>query len=118
MKFLVDRCVGLRVAEWLQAEGHDAQRVVGPDPGDLELLRRAAGEERVLVTLDKHFVLLRFRHQDLTCGLIRLPDVPTSQRVLLLKRVVGLHAADLGHGAIIAVRRNLIRVSLPRIGKN
>ena len=40
MKFLVDRCVGLRVAEWLQAEGHDAKRVVGPDPGDLELLRR------------------------------------------------------------------------------
>ncbi|HVR97350.1 MAG TPA: DUF5615 family PIN-like protein [Thermoanaerobaculia bacterium] len=76
MKFLVDRCAGRRVALWLREAGYDVAEVVGPDPGDLELLRRAAEEERVVVTLDKHFLQLVFHHAHAHRGLIRLPDVP------------------------------------------
>ena len=57
MKFLVDRCAGKRLADWLQGEGHDVleARTLGPDPGDRELLEMAAKGERVLVTIDTDF---------------------------------------------------------------
>lgn len=36
MKFLIDRCVGKLVADWLRAAGHDVleARERGGDPGD------------------------------------------------------------------------------------
>jgi len=42
MKFLVDRCAGKRLADWLRGEGHDVleARTLLPDPGDRELLAR------------------------------------------------------------------------------
>jgi predicted nuclease of predicted toxin-antitoxin system len=53
MKFLVDRCAGKRLAEWLAAQGHDVldARDLGKDPGDLALLLLAAQEQRILVTI-------------------------------------------------------------------
>jgi predicted nuclease of predicted toxin-antitoxin system len=40
MKFLLDRCAGRRLADWLRTQGHDVveSRERGPDPGDLTLL--------------------------------------------------------------------------------
>jgi predicted nuclease of predicted toxin-antitoxin system len=57
MKFLVDRCAGHRLAEWLRSQGHDVleSRELGQDPGDRELLERAAADGRVLVTIDTDF---------------------------------------------------------------
>lgn len=57
MKFLIDRCAGHRLAEWLRQQGHDVLelRERGPDPGDRTLLEWAAADERVLVTMDKDF---------------------------------------------------------------
>ena len=62
MKFLVDRCAGRRLAEWLRSQGHDVveSRERGPDPGDRILLQWAADEERVLVTIDTDFGELLF----------------------------------------------------------
>jgi hypothetical protein len=49
MKFLIDRCAGRRLADWLRANGHDVveARQLGPDPGDLALLQLAA--ERIAI---------------------------------------------------------------------
>ena len=57
MGFLVDRCAGRRLAEWLRSLGHDVveARSLGPDPGDKEVLRMAAKEGRILVTIDTDF---------------------------------------------------------------
>jgi len=35
MKFLIDRCAGKVIADWLRAQGHDVveSRERGPDPG-------------------------------------------------------------------------------------
>jgi predicted nuclease of predicted toxin-antitoxin system len=87
---------------------------VGPDPGDLELLDRAAQEKRILITLDKHFLQLIFHRSQAHYGLVRLPDVPADQRILLLERILSTHAVELSHGAVIAVRGDRIRVSLTR----
>ena len=57
MRFLVDRCAGHRLAEWLRSQGHDVLESpdLGPDPGDRALLERAASEGRILVTIDTDF---------------------------------------------------------------
>jgi predicted nuclease of predicted toxin-antitoxin system len=54
MRFLIDRCAGHRLAEWLRSQGHDVLEspALGPDPGDRALLERAASEGRILVTID------------------------------------------------------------------
>ena len=43
MKFLVDRCAGHLLAEWLRRAGHDVieSRDLGPDPGVEQLLQIA-----------------------------------------------------------------------------
>ncbi|MGH8521772.1 MAG: DUF5615 family PIN-like protein, partial [Gammaproteobacteria bacterium] len=53
MKFLIDRCAGHRLSEWLRAQGHDVveSRERGPDPGDRVLLEWARAEDRILVTI-------------------------------------------------------------------
>jgi len=46
MRFLIDRCAGRKLAEWLKNLGHDVveSRLLGPDPGDLQLLEWACAE--------------------------------------------------------------------------
>ena len=66
MRFIVDRCAGRRLAEWLRDSGHDVldTRNLGPDPGDAALLERAASENRVLITVDKDFGELIYLHRN------------------------------------------------------
>jgi len=116
MKFLIDRCAGSRIASWLRESGHDVAELVGPDPGDSEILDQAAREGRILITLDKHFSQLVYHHTRAHCGLIRLPDVPATRRIQLLARILEAHGEDLSQGAVIAVRGDRIRTSQPRGG--
>ena len=78
MRFLIDRCAGTLVAEWLRSQGHDVveSRERGPDPGDPTLLEWASNESRILVTIDTDFGQLVFQKRMPHSGLIRLPDVP------------------------------------------
>ena len=115
MRFLIDRCAGRRLAEWLEREGHDVleARELGPDPGDQALLARAAQERRVLVTLDKHFGQHIFLAEREHSGLVRLPDVPAPERVDLMKQVLESHSDDLAAARVVTVRGSRIRVSDP-----
>jgi predicted nuclease of predicted toxin-antitoxin system len=115
VRFLVDRCAGRRLADWLRGQGYEVAEVVGPDPGDQELLDQANREERILITLDKHFLQLIFHRSRPHRGMVRLPDVPAAERISLLERVLATHAEDLARGAVISVRGERIRVSLARV---
>lgn len=113
MKFLVDRCAGRRLAEWLVQNGHD---VVGaweqsPDPGDQALLEWAAAENRVLVTLDTDFGNLVFLHGLRHSGLIRLPDVLADKRIELITQLLSRHSQEIAEGAIVTVKSGRIRIS-------
>jgi len=57
MRFLIDRCAGRLLADWLRTQGHDVveSRELGPDPGDRALLDWAAKEIRILITIDTDF---------------------------------------------------------------
>ena len=117
MKFLVDRCVGPQLAEWLRTQGHDVvkARQLGPDPGDRVLLGRASAEGRILVTIDTDFGELvyveRFEH----AGLVRLPDIPARQRIALIADVVQRHRRALEARAVVTIRGGRIRIAHPPV---
>lgn len=95
MNFLVDRCADHRLAQWLRAEGHDvvesAER--GEDPGDKAILEWAATDLRILITIDKDFGELVFKEGLAHTGLVRLPDVPSKERIELMRSLLEEHHA-------------------------
>lgn len=115
MRFLVDRCAGRRLTEWLRQQGHDVRdaREEHPDPGDAALLRIAAEEQRVLVTIDTDFGALIYVAGAPHAGVIRLPDVPARTRIALMEQIlVGREEAEIV-GAMITVTGSRIRFSRP-----
>ncbi|MXZ23482.1 MAG: hypothetical protein F4Y80_01225 [Caldilineaceae bacterium SB0665_bin_21] len=97
MRFLVDRCAGHRLAEWLHNKGHDAHEApaLGPDPRDKALLELAEAEKRILITIDKDFGELIFLHRASHAGLIRLPDVRMSQRIEMVEGIIEAYGPSL-----------------------
>jgi predicted nuclease of predicted toxin-antitoxin system len=115
MRFLVDRCAGHRLAEWLRSQGHDVLEAIqlGTDPGDEVLLQLASAQARITITIDSDFGTLIFRDSAAHAGLVRLPDVPSEQRIALMNDVLTRHAEALTAGAVVTVRGDRIRVSRP-----
>jgi predicted nuclease of predicted toxin-antitoxin system len=115
VRFLIDRCAGRRLAEWLRSQGHDVveSRELGPDPGDRALLERAAAAGRILVTIDTDFGELVYVEEAPHAGLVRLPDVPAERRITLMAEVLARHRQALETQAIITIRSGRIRISRP-----
>jgi len=116
LKFLIDRCAGRRLAEWLRGQGHDVieSRELGPDPGDRALLDLAVTEDRILITMDKDFGAFLFVQERPHCGLIRLPDVLVEQRVRLMEQILTSYGPELTQKAVVTVRGERIRISRSR----
>ena len=117
MKFLVDRCAGQRLTEWLRNAGHDVLGAgeQGPDPGDAALLRQAVAEGRILVTIDSDFSALVYRFGAPHLGIVRLPDVPSAARIGIMRDLLGQYGDSLS-GAIVTVKGTRIRISRPLTG--
>ena len=115
MRFLVDRCAGRRLADWLRDQGYDAieSSTLGPDPGDRALLEHAATENRILVTIDTDFGELVYGGDVPHAGLVRLPDVPAARRIALLAEVLEKHVQALERQAVVTVRGGRVRLSYP-----
>src|SRR5438552_8604809 len=113
MRFLIDRCAGTLLADWLRTQGHDVieSRERGPDPGDSILLEWAVQESRILITIDTDFGQLVFLEGQSHSGLIRLPDVPSNERLEILKELLERFRNELEAHAIITVRGAKIRIS-------
>jgi len=113
MRFLIDRCVGRLLADWLHKQGHDVveSRELGPDPGDRALLDWAAKETRILVTIDTDFGELIYLENLSHAGLIRLHDVPARERQLIIQDLLTRYETELQDAAIITVRGGRIRIS-------
>ena len=86
-------------------------RELGPDPGDRVLLDWAAQESRILITIDTDFGQLVFFEHQSHSGLIRLPDVSSSERVAIIKDLIRRFQKELESHAIITVRGGKIRIS-------
>jgi len=117
MRFLVDHCAGRRLAEWLDAQGHDVvdAGALEFDPGDQILLERAAAEGRVLITIDRDFGALVYVKRINHAGVVRLPDVPVRQRIALMAEVLDTHRQALESQALVTIRGGRIRITHPRL---
>jgi predicted nuclease of predicted toxin-antitoxin system len=113
VKFLVDRCAGRRLAEWLRQQRHDVveSRERGPDPGDRILLSWAAEEGRILITMDKDFGEFIFAERSPHSGLVRLPDVSVNKRIALMEQVLTTYSSDLAAQAVVTIHGGRIRIS-------
>jgi predicted nuclease of predicted toxin-antitoxin system len=92
MKFLVDESTGSAVTEYLRSTGHDVLSVAEaiPQADDSDILARAVGEGRIIVTNDKDFGELIFRSGQAHHGvlLLRLHDESSTNRVRVVKSVL------------------------------
>jgi predicted nuclease of predicted toxin-antitoxin system len=73
MRFLANENFPLDAVEALRRDGHDVAWVRSDNPGasDVEVLKRAVAEGRILVTFDKDFGELAFRAKlPADCGII------------------------------------------------
>ncbi len=112
MKFLVDVNASGAVARWLTERGYDVVQVADSNPkmGDEEILSWAIREERVIITTDQDFEEMIWREGKTHCGLLRLENLPRSERKALVEDVLTHHSQALESGAIVIAQGAKIRV--------
>jgi predicted nuclease of predicted toxin-antitoxin system len=109
---LLDSCVSGHAAEVIRQAGHDVVWAGDwpRDPGDEEILRRAATESRVLATVDKDFGELVIVQGLVHVGLIRLVGFRAADQGPGLLRLLSAYEADLAAGAILTAEPWRVRV--------
>ena len=115
MRFLADMCMDVRVASWLNSQGHDAthlrdeglQRL--PNGGAFE---KAIAESRVVVTFDLDFGEIVALSKGRKTGVIlfRLRNTQTAFVIQRLSEVISECADALMRGAIVIVEEARHRV--------
>ncbi len=120
MNFLLDVNASGIVAHWLIQRGHDVAEVGQKDPrmSDNEILNWAVGERRIIITTDNDFEELIWRQGKPHCGVLRLENLPRSERIDLLRDVLDRHSSDLESGAIVVALSTKFRVRKPQQGMN
>ncbi len=120
MNFLLDVNASGAVARWLIHLGHDVAEVGQKDPrmSDNEILSWAVRERRIIVTTDNDFEEMIWRQGKPHCGVLRLENLPRSERIALLHDVLDRHSRDLESGAIVIALRTKFRVRNTQQGKN
>ncbi|NVM20685.1 MAG: DUF5615 family PIN-like protein [Desulfobacterales bacterium] len=112
MNFLSDVNASGAVARWLIDRGHNVAEVGQKDPrmSDDEILRWALRERRIIVTTDNDFEEMIWRQGKSHCGVLRLENLPRSQRKALVHDVLDRHSKDLESGAIVIALSRKFRV--------
>ena len=116
MKFLLDVNTGGALATHLLNEGHDVELVSRIDlsMSDDDILRWAVRENRIIVTTDSDFDQMVWLRQQPHSGILRLENLPRSERMQLFKEVLANHSDLLINGAIIIATQRKIRIRKQR----
>ena len=114
MRFLLDESADARLAAHLQARGHDAQFVAlhhRPGLPDSEVLAIAHREGRILITDDRDFGELVFRHRQPHAGVIylRLSTTFIQQRIARLDAVLDHYGDELDQFVVVTDQRVRLR---------
>ncbi len=110
MRILADENCPGDLVQALQTHGHDVIWIRTDTPGakDPQILARAQAEERVLLTFDKDFGELAFRHQlPAESGVIlcRLHGLPPARLVQIVLNALASQPAWTGVFAVITEER-------------
>jgi len=116
MNFLLDVNASGALARWLIELGHDVVQVSEKNPrmSDDEILSWAVSEHRIIVTTDNDFEEMIWRQGKSHCGILRLENLPRSERKDLLYDVLDGHSHDLEAGSIVIALSTKFRVRKPR----
>ncbi|HEX8520783.1 MAG TPA: DUF5615 family PIN-like protein [Tepidisphaeraceae bacterium] len=112
MKVLMDSCLSEQAVEHVRQAGHDAQWTGDwpRDPGDEEILSRATGEGRVLITIDKDFGELVILQGKVHAGVIRLVGFRAREQGPAVVRLLATYQAELIAGALLTAEPWRVRV--------
>jgi predicted nuclease of predicted toxin-antitoxin system len=114
MRFLADMGVAMRIVEWLRTQGHDTKHL--HEEGlqrmtDNDIFRKAAAENRVLLTFDLDFgeILALSRERTVSVVLFRLHNTRTPYVVERLKVTLKETKQMLESGAVVVVEDGRLR---------
>lgn len=121
MKFLLDVNASGMLSTLLLDAGHDVACVsrVDAQMSDGEILSWAVREERIIITTDSDFEQMIWLQGRVHCGVLRLENLPRSERRVLFEEVLANHAQDLEAGAVVIATQRKIRIRRkPKTMKN
>ena len=99
LKFLVDVGVGKKVEEYLLVNGYDTKAVRSIDQRmpDQEIIRLAALEKRIVITMDKDFGELVYHSGMDNSGilLLRLEDATGSEKQQVIAKILAKYADNM-----------------------
>ena len=99
LKFLVDVGVGRKVEEFLEDQGYDSKFVRSIDPRlpDQEIIKIAAMEDRMIITMDKDFGELVYHSALDHCGviLLRLEDASGIEKLEVMKEIISKYSEQI-----------------------
>ena len=99
LKFLVDVGVGKKVEEFLLGKSYDTKAVRSLDQRmpDQEIIRLAAIEGRIVITMDKDFGELVYHSGMDHCGilLLRLEDATGSEKQQVIDKILAKYADNM-----------------------
>lgn len=115
MKLLLDACIWRAADAELREMGYDVTWVgsLGDAIDDVDVLRLAHEQRRVLITLDKDFGKLSVQLGMPHFGIVRLVEVHPFEHAVITAGVVEQHAEQLARGAIMVIKGPKIRVRKP-----
>lgn len=122
MRFLLDEGIGYSVANFLRVQGFDVASIQEESPGEKDrvILRRGFREDRIIVTNDKDFGELVFRHSLPHKGivLLRLRDERAANKVRVLRRLLESHGRKLrGNFIVVTEDRVRLRGEKPKLSR-
>ncbi len=99
MRFITDENMGPTVSKWLVTKGHEIFSVYDESPGltDEEILEKAFQENYIVITGDKDFGELVYKHQLPHKGvvLLRLTDETPPSKIKVLEQLLSQYAEQL-----------------------
>ena len=112
MKFMVDECVGPKVAKWLREQGFKVFSVYEETRGatDDDLIEKAYAEGWILITSDKDFGTKIYRERKPHKGIIllRLTDERSEQKIIVLEKLIKKYGHKLA-GSFVVVTEKKVR---------
>ena len=122
MNFIADAHISVAICDFLVRAGHDcihAERI-SPGLSDAEILQLAVDQNRIILTSDKDFGELVFRHGFPALGVILLRfDVATeSERFDLFQKYWPVIETSVSGHFVVATNRRVKRTQLPGQGNS
>jgi predicted nuclease of predicted toxin-antitoxin system len=114
VKLLLDTCVWGGAKSILQHAGHDVVWAGdwSSDPGDEQILKVAADEGRVLITLDKDFGELVIVKEHPHGGIVRLVDFAARDQAKVCLNLLEIYGDKFDAGAIVTAEPGRLRIRL------